>query len=172
MDAIEAIKTRRSIRHFTQEPVPESLIRELLEAAMFAPSAGNQQPWHFVVIDDEKLLQQIPTVHPYAAMVREARAAIAVCGNLQREKHQGFWVQDCSAACQNLLLAAHALGLGAVWLGVYPREERVKGLRTLLQLPEEIIPLALIPVGFPREEKGTVDRFDELKISWNQSTSR
>src|SRR5512137_531435 len=102
MDTREAIHSRRSLRQFTSDPVPEEVVRELLAAAMQAPSAGNQQPWHFVVVDDRRLLNAIPEVHPYAEMCREAPLAILVCGNLLDETHPGFWVQDCSAATQNL----------------------------------------------------------------------
>jgi nitroreductase len=168
VDAIEAIQTRRSIRKFTPEPVPEESIQKLLEAAMFAPSAGNQQPWHLIVVDDRELLDQIPSVHPYSKMVRQVGTAIVVCGNLQRERHKGYWTQDCAAATQNLLLAARALGLGAVWLGVHPRDERVTGLRALLGLPDHIVPLALVPVGHPAEDKGPVERYDEAKVSRNR----
>jgi len=115
MDAIEAILTRRSIRRFRDEPVSDDLIETLLRAAMAAPSAGNQQPWHFVVIRDRETLDTTSTVHPYATMAAEAALAIVVCGDTTLEMHKGFWVQDCAAAIQNLLLAAHASGLGAVW---------------------------------------------------------
>ena len=114
---------------------------------MFAPSAGNQQPWHFVVIDDREILDQVPPVHPYSKMMRQVGVAIVVCGNLQRERHQRYWVQDCAAATQDLLLAARAQGLGTVWLGVFPREDRVAGLRRLLDLSEYIVSLVLVPVG-------------------------
>jgi nitroreductase len=124
MDAIEAILGRRSIRSYTDKPVAKETVQQLLEAAMAAPSAGNQQPWHFVVVDDRALLEKITTVHPYAQMAKSAQLGILVCGDLSLEMHQGYWVQDCAAATENLLVAAHALGLGAVWTGVHPRSER------------------------------------------------
>jgi nitroreductase len=168
MDAIEAIMTRRSVRSYTDEPVDETVVRTLLEAAMAAPSAGDQRDWHFVVIDDQAVLGRIPDVHPYASMVPHAALAILVCGDLNQERHEGYWVQDCAAATQNLLLAAWALGLGAVWLGVYPREERVVGLTRLLGLPKHIVPLALVPVGHPAQELVPESRFDVAKVSRNK----
>lgn len=167
MDAIEAIMTRRSVRSYTDEPVDESLVRTLLEAAMAAPSAGDQRDWHFIVIDDQSVLDRIPDVHPYASMVPQAPLAILICGDLNQEHHEGYWVQDCAAATQNLLLAAWALGLGAVWLGVYPREERVVAITRLLGLPKHIIPLALVPVGHPAQDQGPESRFDAAKVSRN-----
>ena len=164
MDAIQAILTRRSIRKYTPETVPDELIDEILHAAMAAPSAGNGQPWHFMVIRDRQLLDEIPHLHPYAEMVHSASVVILVCGQTGQEKHPGFWVQDCSAATQNTLLAAHALGLGAVWVGVFPREERVKGLKQLLGIPEEITPLSLIPIGYPAESKSPSNRYDSSRI--------
>lgn len=168
MDAMEAILTRRSVRKYTDEPVPEKVIKTLLEAAMSAPSAGNQQPWHLVVIDERQMLDAIPDVHPYARMLRQAPLAILVCGDLQRERSPGFWVQDCSAATQNLLLAVRAQGLGGVWLGVYPREERVEGLRELLGLPEHVVPLALVSIGHPASEQGPANRYDEGRVHRNR----
>lgn len=168
MDAMEAILTRRSIRKYTKQDVPDSLIREILEAAMCAPSAGNQQPWHFVVIRDRKILDEIPKVHPHSYMIKEAPVAILVCGDLSLESRKGFWVQDCSAATENLLLAAHAKGLGAVWLGVYPREDRVNGIRRLLNIPEHVIPFSLIPIGYPAEKSFKIDRYDASRVHYDR----
>ena len=167
MEAMEAIFSRRSIRKYTEQPVPDESVKELLEAAMSAPSAGNQQPWHFVVIKDRGILDEIPNYHPYSVMLKEASVAILICGDLKSEKHKGYWVQDCSAATENLLISVEAKGLGAVWLGVYPREDRVDGIRKLLGLPEHIIPLSLIPVGFKGEEKPPANRYDASKVHHN-----
>lgn len=168
MDAIEAIHGRRSIRSYTDEPVSEEDIDVLLEAAMAAPSAGNQQPWHFVVIDERRLLDAIPEYHQYAAMLREAPLAIAVCGDMEEEKHEGFWVQDCSAAVENLLVAVHARGLGAVWLGVHPDPERVRGTQQLLNLPDQVVPLAIISIGHPAEEKPPTTYYDPARVHHNR----
>jgi nitroreductase len=168
MDAMQALYSRRSIRKYTSESISEQAIKELLEAAMSAPSAGNQQPWHFVVIHDRKLLDQIPSLHPHSLMCREAQTAILVCGDPTLEKHVGYWVQDCAAATENLLVAVHARGLGGVWVGVYPREERVIGFRKLLHIPEHVIPFALVPLGYPAEEKPPrPDRYSEARIHKN-----
>lgn len=140
----------------------------LLKAAMAAPSAGNQQPWHFIIIQDRNILDEIPKVHPYAQMTSEAPLAILVCGDLRNEKHPGFWVQDCSAATENILIEACELGLGAVWVGVYPNEQRVAALSKLVGLPEKIIPLSLIPVGYPAEHKPPSERYDVAKIHYNK----
>jgi nitroreductase len=166
MDAMEAILTRRSVRKFTNQPVSEELITEILRAAMFAPSAGNQQPWQFIVLTDHKLMDKIPAFHPYADMLPHCPVAIVVCGDPRLEKHKGFWIEDCSAATQNLLIAAHALGLGAVWVSAYPEKSRVEGLQKLLNLPSEIIPLSLIPIGYPAQETAEVDRFNPERIHW------
>jgi len=167
VEAMKAILSRRSIRRYTSKEIPEELIKDLLKAAMSAPSAGNQQPWQFVVINDRTILDEIPKFHPYAQMLTQAPVAILVCGDLKRETHRGYWIQDCSAATQNILLAAHAKGLGAVWLGIYPREERVKGMRKLLNIPEQVIPFSLISIGYPAEQKPPSNRYDESRIHYN-----
>ncbi len=168
MDAMEAIFTRRSIRGYTPQSVPDELINELLKAAMSAPSAGNQQPWHLVVIDDRKILDEIPTFHPYAEMIREAPLAILVCGDLELESQKGFWVQDCSAATQNILIAAHAKGLGAVWLAMHPREERCAAMKKLLDMPDHVVPLALVSIGYPKEVRPPVNRYNPSRVHRNR----
>ena len=168
MDAMEAILTRRSVRQYTDGTIPEDTIKSMLEAAMSAPSAGNQQPWQFVVIDDREVLNAITNVHPHASMLKQAPLAVVVCGDLTREKFKGYWVQDCSAATQNLLIAARALGLGAVWPGVYPLEDRIKGIANLLNLPDTTIPLAVVSIGYPAMEQAPVDRFDAHRIHRNR----
>jgi nitroreductase len=164
MEAQETILTRHSIRRYTSTPVSDSLVTEVLRAAMSAPSAGNQQPWQFVIIADRRVREEIPTFHPYAQMVREAPIAILVCGDLRLESYPGYWVQDCSAATQNILLAAHAKGLGAVWVGVYPKEERVARFQDLLGLPAQVIPLALVPLGFPAEHLPPANRYNASRV--------
>jgi len=135
---------------------------------MYAPSAGNQQPWHFVVVDDRALLDAVPSFHPHAAMCREAACAILVCADPALEKYPGLWVQDCAAATQNILLAAHELGLGSVWLGCYPRPERVEGFRRLVGLPPEIIPFAMIALGYPAQTLATPERFNPDRVHRNR----
>jgi nitroreductase len=167
MDAIEAILTRRSIRKYTDRPVPDELITTLLKAAMHAPSARNTQSWHFVVLTERRLLDGVPAFHPYAAMIRQAPLAILVCGDEKLEPRTAYWVENCSAAAENILLAARALGLGSVWLGVYPNDERVAGMRQLLPLPEHVIPMALIVVGYAVEEPPTPQRYDPGRVHHN-----
>lgn len=168
MELKEAIATRRSIRQFQERPVADEHIQALIEAAMQAPSAGNQQPWHFVVITDRAKLDAIPSFHPYSKMVLQAPVAILVCGDPAGTPWPDFWVQDCSAATQNLLLAARDRGLGTVWTGVYPVEERMAGCRRLLEIPEQILPFALIPVGWPKGDFQTADRFKPERIHREQ----
>jgi nitroreductase len=168
MDALDAIFTRRSIRRYTDEPIGDQHIETLLRAGMAAPSAGNQQAWEFVVIDDRALLDAIPSVHPYAQMCAQAPLTLAICADPQRERYNGFWVQDCAAATQNVLLAAHAMGLGAVWLGIAPGGDRAHQLAELLRLPAGIEPLALVAVGHPAETKPAEDRYDPAKTHHNR----
>lgn len=168
MDAIEAILTRRSIRKYRPEEVSSKTIEALLRAAMAAPSARNTQPWAFVVIDDRATLSAIADFHPHAKMLRQAAVAILVCADTTRQPLEGYWLQDCSAATQNILLAAHALGLGACWIGIQPRPEREAFMRDLMALPAHIRPVALVSLGWPGEEKGSADRFDANRVFKNK----
>ena len=167
MDAIDGILTRRSIRKYTKKSIPDEVIKELLEAGVSAPSAGNQQPWQFIIIDNREVLDEASQVLPNGKLLKDANKAILVCGDLNLETHKGYWPIDCSAATQNILLAAHAKRLGACWLGVYPREERVSNLQKLFKTPEHIIPFSVISLGFPDEESKKVDRYDDSKIHKN-----
>lgn len=167
MDTLTCIHSRRSIRRFTDEPVTDAEVHMLLDAGMIAPSAGNAQPWQFVLITDPALLARIPGVNPRASMAAEAPLTILVCGDLQAEKYPGYWVQDCSAAVQNILLAATALGLGSVWTGIYPAEDNVQGFKELCRLPEHIIPLAALVIGRPAVEAKHQSRFDAAKVHTN-----
>jgi len=159
MDAITAIMTRRSIRSYTDAPVSDEALDTALKAAMTAPSAGNCQPWHFVVIRDRAALDAIPGIHQYAKMAPQAQAGILVCAEPGLEKYPGFWVQDASAATMNLLLALHAQGLATVWTGIYPDQPRMAGFSDMFGLPEGIVPFAFLPVGHPAQEAGEKDRF-------------
>jgi nitroreductase len=167
METLKAIQTRRSIRKFKPTRVSEELVDKILGAAMQAPSAGNQQPWHFVVITDRELLKEIPKFSPYASMAKDAPLAILVCGDLAMEKYKGFWVQDCSAAIQNILLASHDLNLGAVWTASYPMPDRAEGFRLLCRLPKDIIALALIVIGYPAEKVSAENRFRRERVHKN-----
>lgn len=165
METLEAILTRRSIRHYTEEPVSPETIKRLLEAGMSAPSSCDFQPWQLVVITERRLLDEIPSFHNHAAMLPEAPLAILVCGEPDVSR---YWQQDCAAASQNILLAAHALGLGAVWLGMYPREYRVTPMKKLLGIPENVTPLALIAIGHPAEQKPPQGKYSEAKVHYNK----
>ena len=140
----------------------------MLKAGLAAPSAGNQQPWHFILLTDKELIKEIPKIHPYSAMLNEASAAIVVCGDLEKEYHKGYWVQDCSAATMNILIRAAEKDIGSVWLGVYPREDRVEGIKKLLNIPDNVIPLCVISLGYPAEEKPVKDKFDFSKVHYNK----
>jgi len=166
--AMNAIFKRRSIRKYTDKVIPEEHIEQILKAAMAAPSAGNQQPWHFIVVDDKEILNEIPKYHQYAKMLKEASHAIVVCGDLSRQRYEGYWVQDCSAATQNILLMATELGIGSVWLGVYPDQDRIKALKELFELPENVVPLSIVSLGYPAESKGPSNRFDTTRIHRNK----
>ncbi len=164
MKTMEAILKRRSIRQFTNQPIAQDDLNTLLRAAMMAPTARNCQEWEFVIVQKKETFQKIMHIHPYAKMLEQANCAIIVCGNTQREHAPGYWMADCGAATQNILLAATSLGIGSVWLGVYPNEERMNGLAKILNLPEYIKPLNIIALGYPNEKKEEIDRFDPAKI--------
>ncbi|MGA9049351.1 MAG: nitroreductase family protein [Dehalococcoidia bacterium] len=167
MDAIEAIMTRRSIRKYTEQPVADEVVERLLRAGMAAPSAANEQPWHFAVIKDRSLLDQVPSFHPHSHMIKGAALAILVCEDPGLEVVKGRGMLDCANATENILLAAHALGLGAVWLGIYPVEERMNGMRKLLGIPSQIIPVALVSIGYPDEKLRQEDRFKPERVHSN-----
>lgn len=160
----EGLETRRSVRRYRDTPVDDDTLRQLIRAAMWAPSAGNARPWHFITVRNRDTLNAVADINPYASMARKAPAGILVCGDRALEKFPGFWVQDCSAAVENLLLAAHEIGLGAVWTGIHPIPERVDACCTLFRLPDNVVPLAFIPLGFSDEKPRKVDRYEEAKI--------
>lgn len=160
----DPVLSRRSIRKYTDQAVDDETVERLLRAAMAAPSASNQQPWHFVVLRDKDTLTAITRFHPYAKMLPSAPVAIVVCGALGDSTWAMFWEQDCSACTENLLIEAELLGLGAVWLGIHPLEERVSGMSALLGLPEAVVPFAVVAVGWPQQRKEPSDRFDESRV--------
>jgi nitroreductase len=161
-ELIDTIFSRRSIRRYTGEPVSEEDIRTLLEAAMAAPSASNRKPWHFVVVSERETLNRLAEAHKYAKMLNEAPLCISVCGD--QSVSERFWVQDCSAATENLLLAAAALGLGAVWCGVHPSQDRVKDVSEILGIEAPVVPLNIIAIGHPAEEKEPRTQYDEDRV--------
>ena len=168
--AIENIMTRTSIRQYKDQPVEQEKIDIMLKAAMAAPTAVNLQPWHFIVIDDKKTIDLLSGKQP-----TNAPLLIAVCGDTDKTtmpdgkgKLPDFWIQDVSAATENLLLAAHAQGLGAVWTGVYPIMERTAEVANVLNCPKNIIPLAVVRIGYPDEAPEPKDKFKEENISYNK----
>ena len=167
MDLFEALLTRRSIRSYTEEPVSEEDLSRMLEAAMNAPSACNCQCWRFVVITDKALLARIPSIHPHAGMAANAPLAVLVCADATAEKIPGFWVQDCSAALQNFMLAARGLGIGTVWCGIHPNAEREVAFRAMFNLPETFFVHGLVVAGHPRQPFGPRGNVDPAKIRRN-----
>ncbi|MCL2549546.1 MAG: nitroreductase family protein [Methanimicrococcus sp.] len=168
MDAMEAIYTRRSVRKYQNKPVPMELIEEAVKAAMFAPSARNQQPWDFIIIDKKELMDEVPEFSPHAGMSKGAPAGVLICFNKEYESAEGFFPQDLGAATQNLLLALHAGGLGAVWTGVYPREERMAGFVKMFNLPANVIPYAFVVIGYPEKAPEKADRFKKERVRYNK----
>jgi nitroreductase len=168
METLEAIKTRRSIRQYKQEIISNDILKELLTAGMSGPTAGNK-PWKFIVINDPEKIREVANADSGANLASNVPLAILVCGDMERYQDisQRYWVIDSSIAAQNILLAAHSKGLGAVWSGVYPTEERINGLKSLFELPENIKPLVLIIIGYPTEHLPVVDRYDASRVYYN-----
>ena len=163
--------TRTSIRQYTEEPVSKADIETILRAGMAAPTAVNRQPWHFVVINSKEKLAELAGDNPRGGMLKKAPLAIVVCGNMDKAlpgQGNGFWVQDCSAATENILLAANAIGLGAVWTGLYPDVNRAGAVAKVLKLPETYIPLCTIVIGHPAEQPTPKDKWKPENVSYNE----
>lgn len=167
METIEAILTRRSIRKYKSKEITRDQVNEIVKAAMYAPSAFNNQPWEFIAVDKREVIDEIFKIIPHAEMLKQAAAAILVCGNKDLEGNIDLIVLDCSAATQNALLAVHDLGLGAVWISAFPVEEAMSGLKKLFNFPDNIIPVAVLSIGYPDETVTTEDRFKPEKIHYN-----
>ena len=167
MEAIEAIMSRRSIRKYTDKKIPEETITKLLKAAMNAPSAHNKQPWHFIVVDDRETLNKVPEYHQYSKMLENASHAIVVLGD-NMVQTTDFWIHDTSAATENILIAANALGLGAVWLGVHPSEALIMGTKKLFNIPDHVTPLGIISLGYPEEIKPPRENYNPEKVHRNK----
>jgi nitroreductase len=170
LDAITAIMTRRSIRDYTQQPVPEELIKILVKAGMCAPSSFNERSPEFIVINDRKILDAIYNLDLKALHIKRTSVAIVVCGNQSKEKFKGrgYWQLNAAAASENILIAAHAMGLGAVWSSIYPFPDRIAAVKKLLNLPEQVIPLNIIPIWYPAEQKPQENRFDQSRLRYNR----
>ncbi len=164
-DALDLIKSRRSIREYTDAPVAPSHVQAMLEAAMAAPSASDRRPWEFVVVADPETRRALSQTHQFSGMCAQSPLVVVVCG---RERISRYWVQDCSAATENLLLEAASLGLGAVWIGIHPAEEREQRLREALGLPDDLTPLCLVAVGHPAEAKPPRTRFEASRVHYGR----
>ncbi|GHU39799.1 nitroreductase [Spirochaetia bacterium] len=166
------IFTRRSVRDFLDKPVEIEKLKSIVHAGLEAPSAHNRRPWEFMVITDKVEREAISDMSPYAKMLPKAAAAIVVCANLtlgeQKNPEDTYWIQDCSAATENILLQIEALGLGGVWLGWYPDTQRVTSFSKRFKLPSHIIPFALIAVGYPAKKAAVRDRYDEKLVHWEK----
>lgn len=168
--ALENIMTRTSVRQYQSDrKISKDTVEMLLRATMAAPTAVNSQPWQLIVIDNRESLDSLAEVLPYAKMLKHAPLAIVTCGDLSKaiEDEPTFWIQDVSAATENLLLAAHSLGLGAVWTGVYPNKERAEAVSERLGLPANIIPLAVVPIGYPDGEHHPKDKWNPEAVHYN-----
>lgn len=166
--AIDNIMTRVSVRHYSDKKIEQEKIDTILKAAMAAPSGMNKQPWEILVVTDEQKLKNIVEVAPNARYSQDAPLVIIVCGD--RNVSEELWMQDCCAVTENVLLAAHALDLGAVWCMSYPLQEIVVGVQKLFNLPENVVPLSIIPIGYPLEKQQPKQKYNVKKIhinGWN-----
>lgn len=169
--AFSNILTRVSVRRFTDQAVSDDQLTALLHAAMSAPSGVNKQPWEFIVVDDRQLLRQLADALPYAKMAADAPLAIIVCGNKDRflpGDDDNLWEQDCSAASENILLAAHALGLGGVWTCLYPHQDRIAPVKQILNLDDKLVPFNFIPIGHPLTDHAPMNKWHPDRIHFNR----
>lgn len=172
-DALEYIMTRTSVRKYKPQQVNDSTITAVLKAGMAAPTAANQQAWHFVVVTDQALKDTITNAFQWTKMVRDCAFAVVVCGDMSKlfdgdREDGGFWTLDGSAASENMLLAAHTLGLGGVWCGIYPEEDRMSRLSGILNLPSNLRPLNILSFGYPEATAAPKDKWDPAKVSYNR----
>lgn len=173
MDALEAIFTRRSVRKFTDKPIEEEKLRQILEAAMSGPSCVNARDWAFVVVTEKEKLRQMAQANGRPAQpLKEAAAGILVCGDLQRAFGPApeYWVIDGAIAAQNICLSARAVGIGSVWLGTWPQMDRVENQRRLFDLPETVTPHSIIALGYPAGESAAPreSRYEEDRVHWEK----
>ncbi|MGL4344632.1 MAG: nitroreductase family protein [Cellulosilyticaceae bacterium] len=164
-EVLHAIQSRRSIRQFKSDAIPEDMVSTILEAGFYAPTGHNKQPWHFVVINDAHTFEQIMAIHPYTIMLKTAPLAILVCADTSLSPT--LWQDDCGAATQNMLLAAYSLGLGSVWCGVRNDPTLVDGFKNLFSLPQNITPYSLVVLGYTDVDKSAPNRFQTERIHYN-----
>jgi len=168
MELFDAILMRRSIRKFTSQKIEPDLVDKIIKAGMYAPSAVNKQPWHFIVFFDRKTMTEIMNVHQSSTMLAEAQTAILVCYDVNLQHDEGYGPVDCSNATQNMLLAAHALGLGACWVGIYPRIKRMEALHSIFELPLNVKAFSVIALGYPAEKKPMAERYKPERIHFEK----
>lgn len=170
-DTLKTIFARKSVRTYRNDTVADEKLQMLVRAGMAAPTAVDKRPWEFVIVTDRTVLKQLADALPYAKMADKAAAAIVVGGDVRKQwggMESDYWIMDCSAATQNILLAAESMGLGAVWTAVYPEDSRVRAVRQILGIPHHVVPLNLIPVGVPAGREKAKDKYDPKQIHWNK----
>lgn len=165
---LESIFSRRSVRRYQDKPVESEKLEEVLKAGMYAPSAKNQQPWHFIVCDDKKVIEEVKNLHSYAVSLATAPIAILVCGDTKLEFLEGFYHVDCSAAIQNMLIAAKELGLDTCWMGIFPKEDLEESFSKYFNLPENVKPHSMIALGYADQNIPMPERFDKTRIHFNK----
>ena len=169
MEAIEIMMNRRSVRSWEDRPVPDEIVKKILAAAMQAPSARNQQAWQFIVLNERKVLDEVAQTAPGAKPAERAPLGIIVCGDMSLETAMaGYWIQDCAAASISILLAAYSLGLAGVWTAGYPNMDRANGLAKAVGLPDNVIPLSMILLGYSENRPASEDRYKEERVHYNQ----
>lgn len=167
--ALKVIHSRKSVRHYTDGKASKEDLLTIVKAGMAAPTAVDKRPWAFVVVTDKSKLEELESGLPHAKMITKAGSCIIVCGVLEKAlsgEGREYWIQDCSAATENILLAAESMGFGAVWTGVYPSKERMDQVRRVLGIPENVVPLNVIPVGYPAGDEKPKDKFEPANIHW------
>ena len=167
-NTIDTIYDRRSVRKYLDKDVNPDLVDEILRAAMYAPSGCNKQPWHFVVFNEKGIIKQIKDMHPYASALATAPVCIMVCGDTEKEMAEGFYQVDCSAAIENMILAAKALGLDTCWMGIYPWKDVMASFSQKFALPEHVKPFALISLGYSDVQQERPRRYDSARIHYNK----
>lgn len=168
MELYEGLISRRSIRKYQPKDVEYEKLEKIIRAGMYAPSAVNKQPWHFIIFKNQETKNKIAEIHPNGSMIKEASSGILICFDENLQHDQGYGPIDCAAATQNMLLAAHSLGLGAVWIGIYPRQNRIDAMKEIFNLPDNIHAFSIVAVGYPAENKETPDRYKKERIHFEK----
>jgi nitroreductase len=169
METLEAINTRRSIRKFILRDVPDDAVTKILQAGMCAPTSGNQRPWQFIVIRERAMIDRIIEAYPYSKqMLPDVPVTIMVCFDKNLEKYENRWQMDCANTTLSMLLAAHSLGYGGLWLEIYPVDERIPKIQESFGIPESVIPFAVVVIGHAAEQKPQIDRFDQSKVHYDK----